>query len=156
MANEKYVDRAVKQVAAFIRANLPTQLRQVETDQGLTANSLTDPVEVVEARVPFDTRSPLIEVYEESGVYESFSERLMVVDCSVVCSFTHDANVAAGELFVRRYMTALLRTMEQDATLGGTVNAAIPIDIESAVIRSAPGETTEAFALGVQVRLHQP
>ena len=156
MAGEKYADRAIAELAAWLTAQLPAQLRQVETDQGLTPSSLTDPVAVVKARVPSDNRSPLIEVFEESWDYIDFRQRLLSVDCSIVCSFTHDADISAGELFVRRYLTALLRTLEQDATFGGKVEACIPRDGSSAMIQGAQSETREVFAQGVEIRLHQP
>lgn len=156
MAGEKYIDRAVTQLAARITAQLPTYLRNVETDQGLAVDSLTDPVGVGKARLPFDARSPFVEVFDERWDYESFSNRIMVVDCTVAIHYVGDADIEATEIFMRRYMTALLRMIEADATLGGTVEAAIPTDGQSAVARGPDSATHYVYAQGVEVRLHQP
>ena len=66
MAGERFIQKAVLKLSAYINSNLPTQLRAVETAQSLTTDSLTDPIAVVQYRAPFDNRSPLVEVFDES------------------------------------------------------------------------------------------
>lgn len=122
---ESYVALAVDSMAAHHVTNLETELRQVETDNSLTANALTDPEAYVKYRAPFDNRSPIIQIYDEGGGPAEgdgsqrtgiFSFRILVV-----LLYAGEGDFEINEVFVRRYATAMLRTVLKDITLGGTV-----------------------------------
>ncbi len=76
---DRYVDLAVNSVTSFISANLPAALRLIETEKGLAADFLTDPIEYVNAAIPDDNRSPLIEVYDTDWIMDDQSLGLMTV-----------------------------------------------------------------------------
>lgn len=155
MAGEQYVDKAVVKLKDFIESNLPTQLRAVESAQSLTASSLTDPVEVIGNRAPFDNRSPLVEVYDENWDFIDLNNKIISVDCTVTVSFISDADIGAGELFMRRYVTAVINTIMADPTLGGQVVAAILTDGSPAISRGDNALTRFVYAQGVEVHVHE-
>ena len=101
MANEKHIDQAVVKLAAYLDSNLPAKLRAVESAQSLSTNALTDPVDVLAHRAPFDNRSPLVEVFDEGWTFEQQRMNLLAVDCTVSISFVSDANLAGAEQFMR-------------------------------------------------------
>ena len=155
MAGERYIDKAVVKLAAYLSANLPAKLRAVETAQSMTANSLTDPVEVLDHRAPYDNRSPLVECFDESWDFVDLPNKMVSVDCTIALSYLGDANLANGEKFMRRYSTALIECLLADATLGGEVVAAIPTDGSSASARGDSSQTRFIYTQGVDVRLHE-
>jgi len=125
MAGEKYGDKAVAKLLAWVQAQLPAQLRLVETAQSLTTNSLTDPVDYVAAKVPEDYRSPLIQIYCDDGDSTDPMNSLYRYRCTVHLGYCNDADPVGGQLFMRRYMTAMLDTIRTDRTFSGTVVMAI-------------------------------
>jgi hypothetical protein len=127
-AVHRYSDRAVTALAAYVRAQLPTHLRALETELELTAGAIADPVEVVERMAPEDNRSPLIEVYDAGGSWaasDGYDHRIWAADCTVALSYTSDADISAGEAFVRRYATAVIRCLLASDNLGSTVIEAV-------------------------------
>lgn len=150
----RYVNKAVTQAAAYLAANLPGKLRAVETELGLDADSLTDPVEVVSNRVPFDNRSPLLEVFEEGWTWTDQANRMLSVDLTIALSYVSDSDLGAGEQFMRRYITALIDTIHADQTLGGTVTAAILTDGSSAVARGDSSASRFVYTQGLEVRVN--
>lgn len=155
MAGERYVQKAVLKLSAYINSNLPAQLRAVETAQSLTTDSLTDPIAVVQYRAPFDNRSPLVEVFDESWEFIDHINKLVSVDCTIALSYVGDASIENGEIFMRRYITALLDTLMGDTTLGSTVVAAIPTDGSSAITRGDNATTRHVYTQGVDVHVFQ-
>jgi hypothetical protein len=156
MAGEKYTQRAVAKLAGYIRSNLPTYLRAVETDQSLTASSITDPVEVLEADAPHDSRSPLIQVYADRWSYEDYQYKLVLVSCTVAVGITGDADTDTLTTFVDRYITALLDCLIASSTLGSTVLVATLGDSERATARGDESISRQVFVQDVEVLLHEP
>lgn len=154
MAGERYMDKAVVKLTAYLSANLPAKLRAVETAQSMATDSLTDPVEVLDHRAPFDNRSPLVEVFDESWEFVDLKNKVVSVDCTVALSYLGDANLSNGEQFMRRYSSALIDCLLDDTTLGGEVAAAIPTDGSSAAARGDSSQTRFIYTQGVDVRLH--
>lgn len=128
MAGEKYADKAVVALAAYVRANLPAQLRAVETAQSLTTNSLEDPVEVVERRAPADNRSVLVEVFDQGGEWADYRSRIWATDCTIAIGYTGDADAEAGDEYMRRYASAVISLLAGNETLGSTVIEAVLTD----------------------------
>lgn len=120
---------AVDALRDYLAAQMPTYLRALETELSLTASSLTDPVEVIDYEAPQDNRSPLIQVFEtdfgpdeigagqDNGVY--------TVRTTVVVCRTSDADLSGGEVFMRRYVAALLRAVIADPGLSGRVTQTV-------------------------------
>ena len=155
MAGEKYVDKAVVKLASFIDTNLPAKLRTLESDQSLTADSVTDPVEVLTYRAPFDNRSPLIEVFDVGWRFLDYINRIVSVNCTVAITYFSDADLSAGEQRMRRYVTALLDCVLADTTLGATVIAAIPTDGSSAVAHGDNATTHHVYTHGFDIHVFQ-
>ena len=156
MAGEKYADKAVAKLAAYLAAQYPAQLRIVETAQSLTTNSLTDPVAYVQADLPDDGRSPLMEIWEESGDPIDRRNTLDAYDLTVAVTYAGDADIAAGRLRMRRYMTALIDCLRADPTLSSTVQLAFDKDRSFDVARGKDSATKHVCALGVEVHVHDP
>ncbi len=159
MANEHYARKAVVVLAAYIRDNIATYLRAEETELSLTASSLTDPVAVVEARVPNDNRSPLYEVFVIAGGPEDNGDerqRIHSYDLSVFWSWFGDADIAAGEAFTMNQYTALHRCLEADYSLDTTTAHAEPGRAEFEADHGDSSSTRHAFELRVKVRTHDP
>jgi hypothetical protein len=151
MAGERFVDLAVVKLAAYVRANLPAKLRAVETAQGLTTNSLIDPVEYVEANVPTDTRNPLVEVFDTLAQVEDAHADKWMVACTVALSFTGDADLVANERTMRRYATALKDCIRASRTLGGTVKRCDIGDYSSEVVRGPNAAIRYVFTINARV-----
>ena len=155
MAGERYAQRAIKALRDHYVANLETELRAVETEQSLTANSLTDPVVYVEGYLPNDTRSPIIQVFCMRGTPDDWKNGLYIYNCSVVLGFVHDADIEAGQLQARRYLTALLETLRVDRTLGGVVTIAIDTDQTLFADKPSDAETLHYVALEIDVQIDE-
>ena len=155
MANERYIDAAITHLRDFINTNLPAQLRAVETEQGLTASSLTDPEDVLKHRAPFDNRSPLVEIFEESWAFIDIRNKLISTDCTVALHHMGDADLEAGEIFGRRYMTAIIQCVLSDTTLGGKVVTIIPTDGASVVGRGDNATTRRVYTQGFDVHTYE-
>ena len=154
MAGEKHIDQAVVKLAAYLDSNLPAKLRAVETAQSLSTNDLTDPVDVLAHRAPFDNRSPLVEVFDQGWTFEQQRMNLLSVDCTVAVTYVSDANLAGAEQFMRRYMTALIDCINGDTTLGNTVTTCILRDGSSAVGRCHNSTTRYVYTQGVDVHVY--
>lgn len=154
MAGEKYGDKAIANLLSYYETNLPTYLRAVETAQSLCASSLADPVDYIPAYVPDDTRSPLFQVFTLSGESLDPRNQLYLYDCVINVGYSSDADIEAGQLFMRRYMTALIDTLVADRTLGGNVVEAVETEQNYAAEKSG-GQTRYAISLGVQVTTFQ-
>ena len=155
MAGEKHIDLAVVSLRDFINTNIATYLRAVETAQSMTTDDLTDPVEVISHRAPFDNRSPLVEVFDEGWSFVNARQRLIAVDCTVAVSYISDANLSGAEQFMRRYVTAVIDTIRSDSTLSSKVIAAIPTDGSSAMARGDTSTTRYLYTQGVEVHVYQ-
>jgi len=156
MAGEKYGDKALVKLADYFDSNFATSLRTVETAQGLASGALTDPVEIVRPMVADDGRAPLMEIYLNDGEPVDHKNGITVYDCTITVTYHGDADVAAGSLFMRRYMTAVVDTIADDRSLGGTVQAAIDLDQGFRVIHGKDSPTKHVIALGVEVHVHDP
>jgi len=123
----RLVDLAVDAVADYVESNYTTYLRIVETEVGLASDALTDPKAYVRADLPFDNRNPRIAIFEEDW---DFGEDDNVdihaeVGVAIVWSSIHDAGDEEGELIARRNLTALIKCLWADRTLGGTVKSVL-------------------------------
>ena len=153
MAGERYMDKAVVKLVAHLTANLPGSLRAVEVEQSMAVGSLTDPVDILPHRAPFDNRSPLIEVFDESWDFLDQNNKLASVDVTIALSYLGDANLAGGEQFMRRYSTALIDCLTDDPTLSGAVVAVRLVDGSSAAAHGDSSRTRFIYTQGVDVRL---
>lgn len=159
MSGEAFVEKAVEALHSAISSGLVAKLRAVETAQGLTASSLTDPVAILRGRFPNDNRSPLVWVHANGWEYTFQRQRYMAVDCTVVVAAVGGAGPTGPtdlEVFLERYTTALIRTIEADPSLGSKVSAALITDGESAASSGDSSATRMVHAIGVEVRVHSP
>lgn len=156
MSGEAFIDKAVTSLADFIRDNLPAQLRVVETAKGYDANTIEDPREVVGAFIPTLTSSPHVQVYDVGASPEG-PDRLKVwhVDCSIIVSFAGDADIEAGEMRAREYMTALVNLIRDAGayTLGDTVPSVWPTGVDPQFTLKDDSQIRHLFAMGVTVAI---
>lgn len=119
---KRYVARAVEAVYQTLRTKYPAQLRLVEQDEGLAAESLENPIAYVKAPVPYEARTPVIEIYSNDWAWPSQRERNMSVGVMVAVHYLGDADVEAGKTMIGHYVTALLDTLLDNQELDGTVS----------------------------------
>jgi hypothetical protein len=155
MAGEKYAQRAVARLAEYLEANLPAQLRIVETAQGLASGALVDPIDYVQGDLTPDGRTPIVEIFCESGSPINYQNHLDSYDCTVALTFSGDAKVEDGQKQSTRYMTALIDCVRADHTLGSTVNVAIDTDRSFHVTDRTDTITRHTVALGVDVHVQE-
>ncbi len=156
MSGEKYADRAVAALLAYVEAGLPTALRAVETAQSLTTNTITNPVDYVPARVPADTRSPLVEIWAKSGGRlpedECGRNNIFGYDCTIRLACNSDANTETGPKRIRQYMTALLDLIDADNTLSAATRIVHTIDtVQNFEAEQLDASMRYALELGVDV-----
>lgn len=151
----RFVERAVASLHAYIEANYPTYLRAVETELGLSSGALPDPKDYVPADLPFDNRNPRVDIYEDDWDLEDDHVDIMAnVGCSIAWSYSSDADTEAGELLARRCLTAMIKCIWADRTLGGTVVACL-LEGGSAGSLTEEKITRHLFHQPVTVRLHE-
>lgn len=126
----EFIDKAVTEMAAALgtetgpSAALAAALRTVESEvlpTALTSGSLTDPVAVERHRAENDNRSPYIQVFDSPGI-EVFDDAAggHWWPVTVRLTFIGQPLLEDNEDFVRRYLTAIIRTIRDDSTTGVT------------------------------------
>lgn len=152
-------EEAVRRLKAFLESNLAAALRAVETEEGISASSLADPVAFLDYEAPHDNRAPLIAVFDESGgPIEPAGQRhnLWAVGCTVAISTgSADADIQSNSQFARRYVGAVVKCIRDAPTLGSTVVAAIVGRWE----RETFGDESAVrfvYFLDVEIHVHTP
>ena len=156
MAGERLIDATVTALTSMVAANFATYARALESAQGLAANTLPDPIEVIAANSPDDLRSPLIEVFDAAARCVNNRMNEWEVTCTIALSFAGDADTAANELMMRRYTTVMIDTLRYSATLSGAITALSLRDYSSDVLRGANSSTRYVFAFGVVCDVKDP
>lgn len=114
----RHVSLAVQRLYATVNSNLATELAAVETEESLVAGSLTVPADILRYRAPMHHTSPMIEVFDEGFTYDSQRQRLMDIECIIRISYQGGEDLDATELFMRRYVTAVIQVIETTPGLG--------------------------------------
>jgi len=151
MANERYAEKAIKLLGAYLTTQFPLEIAAIESEQSLGAGAIEDPVAYVLEEVPNDNRSPLVEIYDTGGDFEDQRNSLFVADCVVAISFASDCDTAAGKKRLQRYQTALTNTIRDNPTLTGGVTQCLLGAISAGVVRG--DESTTRFALEQQIEV---
>lgn len=152
----RYAKKALDALHAQVSSDIAAALRAVETDESITADSLTDPVEVVKASVPNDNRSPLIQIYWDTMVTVDQRNGMYDVDCVVEWTWQGGSDLAANELFAQRYLDAIYRSILDDQTLGGLVPQAIVEDTQALTFGGDESATRQGHTTTVTVSVHSP
>ena len=149
-----YAEKAVDALHSAYSTNLPTELATVETEAGLSAGDLTEPIEYLKHRAPLDNRSPLVQIYDDG--LEAVEERngIWIVPCTVVISYYGTPDLAANEQFVRRYLTALMRTVLRDVTLAGEAHLCEFVGAEAARLEGDQSQPRYLYGLGWEPHIH--
>lgn len=151
--------RAVQSALADETTGFAAQLRAIETDESLDANTLPDPEAIVAAEVPDDPRSPLIQVFfgarQSSGA--ETRNRIAQVEIVVGITYNSDADLEHAADFMDYFAEAVLRTLEADPTCGGAVGQAwSPDDNSTGLQITNDSVTRHGRYIGVFVRVHDP
>lgn len=141
-------------------ANLQTHLTAIESRFSLGSGFLTPPVEIMEAFVPADNRSPLVQYYISGEVVEPDGKnRHASVPIDLVITYngtTGSAGLSAGERFVSYYLAAFRRMIMSNRQLGNTSQIS-EVNIEEAS-RTFPGvddsATRHTRVLALDVLVH--
>lgn len=156
MSSYAYEEIAVDGVATWLADatyGIEAQLRAIEVERTLDANTLPDPEAIEQAYLPTDARSPLVQVYEEASESTDHRARLALVDLTVAVTFNSDSDLPAAELLLRRYLEAIRRCLAADSTCGGTVGQAVWTDANRSYPLTYDSVTRHARAIGVLVRV---
>lgn len=154
MAGEKYTDKAVSLLLAYVQSNLPAQLRLVETAQGLAANSLKDPEAYLDAQVSNDGSSPIILIYPRDEQPQSYEGSITYCNLEIFVGYAGDADVLTGERYVRRVVTALRDLIRANRTSNA---AGLPLIDGAAQYESGASEndaTYHTVRLAVEAHAH--
>jgi len=154
MAGEQYGDRAVAELLSYYETNLQTYLTAVETAQSLSTGAMTPPLDYLPGRMPDDLRSPLLQVYCDGGAAADHRNALHSYNCGVLVTYASDADIEAGQLFMRRYMTALVACLAADRTLGDNVVQAIDGE-QNFFSESGDGTTSHSIDLSIEVMVFE-
>lgn len=128
MANEQHIDLAIRGVHGYLQpvaigdgSGLEAFLRSYETQTGLDAGVLENPVAYVRASLPHDTRSPLVQVYDGAWVPAEAGQRNRVwhADVTVCIERTFDADVEGAEDIMRAYVAAFINAVTANPGMGG-------------------------------------
>jgi len=153
---EHYVSAAVAALGDYYEANLEDQLALVEAASGLEEGALELPDAYVKGFVPSDTRSPLLMVFDDGMRAVDQGSGIYAVSCGAAIVFNGDADVAAGQEKIRRYLTAVVWTVAKNPTLSGAViNCAFVRASREGVI-DAPAETRHAYFVDWEVLVDDP
>lgn len=120
----RYINQALDNLHSQIETRIAAKLDAVETDEGLSAGTLRDVVDVLKFEAPGDQRTPLIQVFDIGNrPYREDGQRhgLYEVVCRVRTQVGNDGDAEAGEVKARRYSDAVKRAILHDATLSGAV-----------------------------------
>lgn len=153
-------------IAALVNVLASSQftdaLRALEVDRGLAPRSLPDPVAVVDAFLPNDNRSPLIQVYQDDGDMLDQKEGLYASQAVVAVSYSGDTDMVANERLMRRYLSALMNTVRANPLLRYPTLADAPqvvaalLGPNNRVIFGDDSATRNHKGLAVQVRVQTP
>jgi len=156
MTTAHFSEKAVESLAAFISSGLPAKLRIVETECGLGAQDLPDPVAVLRGQDEAFGRSPIVEVWEETLASGEPGDETASVACRIGLAFVGDADAIADQLKLRRYQTAMLKLLQSDRKLGGTVAGAIEGTFQITSVKTAESKIYHTFTVPVGVELYEP
>lgn len=145
---------AVSSLVSYLDANLSTYLRAIETEDAIAANSLGNPVQVIGAYVPNDTRSRLLQVFAETGENEDdfgVGGGISKVDCTIVFAYNSSVGAEDSEAYCWRWVDAICDAIVADGTLGGLVTGCIWTDYDRTYSIIDESTTRHIRAVGVEV-----
>jgi hypothetical protein len=114
-----YLQQAVDAVRNAYNSGFAAALDAIETEESLDPGTLVDPLEYLTYWAPHDNRSPLMQCYDVGFQVESQRSSLYVVRVGALLTYNGDADLDASERRMRRYVTAMVRAITADTTLGG-------------------------------------
>ena len=118
----RYASRAVEELRAFIETNFPAKLATINGEEGTT---LAEPSVYRGAIHPFSTEPVSLEVESEAMRPEDLRNDYWFVDAVVHLILRGaDAAIVTTQENLRRYVSALIRTIEADPSLGDKVTDA--------------------------------
>lgn len=121
--SRRYMSHAVEATRAYMAANLPTFITQVNTEESST---IVAPVVYSGGSVPRETRSPALEVVDDRSDVVDTATNLWDhnLDVNIILK-SKDVDLIAHQTDLRRYLSALHLAIRDDGTLDGCVIQAI-------------------------------
>lgn len=152
----RWIDRAVNATKTFLEANYPAALRALEVRESLIAGTLEDPAAYVPSAMPYDSRTPLVEIYDEGWKFIDQSNGMCAVAVAVVISYLGDAKVEDGAEQIRKYITALIDLIQGNSRMNLTVGAAILLGGMSEVTQGDNERTRHTKGQLIEVHVYEP
>ncbi len=152
-----FAELAVKSLCDFLQANYPAQLSAIEATAELEPGSIAPPLKYVPALLENDNRAPLVMIWDES--FDPVSpqrEALYAAGCRVALTQLGGTNLADNSVELRRRVSALIRTVRADSTLGGKVQAAVLREGSISFSFGDKSATRLAYVFPIEVRVHCP
>lgn len=163
-----HADRAIRALHDYLKptaigdgTGIEAFLRAYETRAGLDANTLPNPIGYERAQLLFDTRSPLLMMFdtdwvpnaEGGGPGAGSRNNLWDIEATLVWEWTSDARVGShsGDL-MRASMLALKNAIRASSSLGGRVNNCVVTDGSAAFpLKLQQSELRHVRAMGVRI-----
>jgi len=159
MAGEQFADLAITSLLSYYESNFATQLRAVETAQSLAVNSLDNPYNYVPGKASEDPQPLLLQVFVDGSgdtlPEATGTDKIVTYPCTLHLEYVGDADIEAGQLRMRRYMTALVNTLYGSRTLGGKVVSAIDAGQVFYAEKMGSAQTRHSIELQVDVTVHE-
>lgn len=148
-----FVEQAVERLAAYLEAEVPGQLRIVESETGMDANALEDPLAFVRARIEWDNRVPLVGVFCSGFDPGDMRQDIWDVECTVALVTRGGPDIVTGTLHHQRYITAVIRALMASPSLGGNVVSAVIVRGSTGDVFGDQAATRFVYLIPVAVRV---
>ena len=126
----RYISRVVDVLHTTVVNNFSTYIGNVETDEGLVANSILRPVKYFKGLAPDLNFNPILYVYAENMEPHDIREKIWRINCKVALKY-RATSIEEGQKTLDRYASALIDMIYGNLTLGNTVIEAIPGRVDS-------------------------
>lgn len=155
------LDKAVRDLQAQVSNNLAAELRTVETDEGLPANTLKTWSKAVRGFNPTTERGgdgkPEIQVYDLAGSVTEQRHDLVSIGCVVDIVWTSPStDVEVAEDFGRRWMTALYRAIAKKHPATASDASTFIVQGFDRLTETYDSTMRHARSMSVEVRVHSP
>lgn len=153
LRNPMFIERAVEKLAAYLEDEVPGQLRIVESETGMDANALQDPLAVVRAHIRWDNRVPLLGVFCSGFNPGDQRQDIWDVECTVAVMTRAEPDLETGTTYHHRYITAIIRALIASPSLNGEVISAVISQGSTGDVFGDQAATRLVYLIPVAVRV---
>ena len=156
MAEYRWSSLAIRSLHSMLVAQVPAELRLVETEEERPAGTLLDPRNISRSRQPAQNYSPFIQVYDRGFQFQVQKCRVAVVQCEVSLSWTVSPDLDQTEDFCRAWQNAVIEAIIQNPRLDGSpgIIAAIVTGGEAGLTAIDDSQIRHMKLISVDVHVH--